>query len=184
MVVHCDNEAAVVVLNSGYSRDPHIMHLLRALFFIKAWWYQIDMTVCHISGKVIQLLIQWKSPVVCSPSLSGATAGLDISGLGSLVQELFSAGLAPSTLRSYRSASETYNKFCRENKHNPYPACESVMCLFVAVLYRNGIADTSVKQMADWPKLSYVVRGMKKKTSGRTKQPRLPITPPISCSVS
>ena len=51
VVVHCDNEAAVVVLNSGYSRDPHIMHLLRALFFIKAW-YQIDMTVCHISGKV------------------------------------------------------------------------------------------------------------------------------------
>ena len=51
VVVHCDNEAAVVVLNSGYSRDPHIMHLLRALIFIKAW-YQINMTVCHISGKV------------------------------------------------------------------------------------------------------------------------------------
>ena len=33
--------------------------------------------------------------------------------------------------------------------------------------------------MADWPTLSYVVRGMKKKTSGRTKWPRLPITPPI-----
>ena len=31
--------------------------------------------------------------------------------------------------------------------------------------------------MADWPKLSYVVRGMKKRTSGRTKRPRLPITP-------
>ena len=51
MVVHCDNEAAVVVLNSGYSGDPHIMHVLRALLFIKAW-YQIDMTVRHISGKV------------------------------------------------------------------------------------------------------------------------------------
>ena len=25
VVVHCDNEAAVAVLNSGYSRDPHII---------------------------------------------------------------------------------------------------------------------------------------------------------------
>ena len=127
-----------------------------------------------------------------------ATAGLDFSGLGSLVQELFAAGLAPSTLRTYRSASETYNRFCRENRLNPYPACDSVMCLLVAALYRKGIAGMSVKsylaaairysqvavrlgdpQMADWPKLSCVVRGMKKKTSGRTKRPRLPITPPI-----
>ena len=29
---YCDNEAAVSVLNSGYSRDPQIMHLLRCLF--------------------------------------------------------------------------------------------------------------------------------------------------------
>ena len=25
VVVHCDNEAAVAMLNSGYSRDPHII---------------------------------------------------------------------------------------------------------------------------------------------------------------
>ena len=87
VVVHCDNEAAVVVLNSGYSRDPHIMHLLRALIFIKAW-YQINMTVCHISSKVnmvadaisrdhlpllhlqvpLAIPVQWKFPVICSKS--------------------------------------------------------------------------------------------------------------------
>ena len=30
---YCDNEAAVSVLNSGYSQDPQIMHLLRCLFY-------------------------------------------------------------------------------------------------------------------------------------------------------
>ena len=84
VVVHCDNEAAVVVLNS---RDPHIMHLLRALFFIKAF--------------------------------------------------------------------------------------------LAAIRYSQIAVGLGDPQMADWPKLSYVVKEMKKKTSGRTKRPRLPITPPI-----
>ena len=50
VVVHCDNEAAVTVLNSGYARDSQIMHLLRALFFIKAV-YQIELKATHIPGK-------------------------------------------------------------------------------------------------------------------------------------
>ena len=32
VVVHCDNEGAVAVVNSGYSRVLQIMHLLRCLF--------------------------------------------------------------------------------------------------------------------------------------------------------
>ena len=37
--LYCDNEAAVAVLNTGYSHDPLIMHLLRALFFVKAHFH-------------------------------------------------------------------------------------------------------------------------------------------------
>ena len=32
----CDNEAVTAVLRSRSSRDPHLMHLLRCLFFIEA----------------------------------------------------------------------------------------------------------------------------------------------------
>lgn len=32
----CDNQAVVAVINSGYSREPQVMHLLRCLFFITA----------------------------------------------------------------------------------------------------------------------------------------------------
>jgi hypothetical protein len=34
VVVHCDNAGAVAAVNSGYSRVPQIVHLLRCLFFI------------------------------------------------------------------------------------------------------------------------------------------------------
>ena len=33
VVTHVDNEAAVAILNSGYSREGQIMHLVRCLFF-------------------------------------------------------------------------------------------------------------------------------------------------------
>ena len=36
--VHSDNEAVVSVVNSGYSKDPLLMHLIRCLFFVLAAW--------------------------------------------------------------------------------------------------------------------------------------------------
>ena len=36
MIIHCDNMGAVAVVNSGSSKVPQIMHLLRCLFFIRA----------------------------------------------------------------------------------------------------------------------------------------------------
>ena len=47
--LYCD-EAAVAVLNAGYSHDPLIMHLLRSLFFVKAY-FDLDLRVVHILGK-------------------------------------------------------------------------------------------------------------------------------------
>ena len=49
VVVNCDNEAVVVILNSRYSKDVHLMHMLRTLFFIEAQ-YQFKITARHIPG--------------------------------------------------------------------------------------------------------------------------------------
>ena len=46
VTVHCDNTAAVAVVNSGYSRVPDIMHLLRCMFFIRAR-FQVDVWAVH-----------------------------------------------------------------------------------------------------------------------------------------
>lgn len=47
--VSCDNTGAVAAVNSGYSRSPQLMHLLRCLFFIRAH-FQLEVWACHIPG--------------------------------------------------------------------------------------------------------------------------------------
>ena len=46
---HCDNDAVVAIINSGYTREPFLMHLLRCIFFISA---KSDFTIfaTHIPG--------------------------------------------------------------------------------------------------------------------------------------
>ena len=50
VVVHCDNQAAVCVVNAGYSHDKDMMHLMHCLFFIRAYW-GIDLWAVHIPGE-------------------------------------------------------------------------------------------------------------------------------------
>ena len=50
ILVHCDNEGAVAVVNSGYSRVEKIMHLLRCLFFIRAQ-FGMEVRAVHVPGK-------------------------------------------------------------------------------------------------------------------------------------
>lgn len=50
VLVHCDNVGAVSLINSGYSRVPAIMHLLRCLFFIRAF-FKLTLWAVHIPGR-------------------------------------------------------------------------------------------------------------------------------------
>ena len=47
--MHTDNEVVVAVVNSGYSKDPQIMHLVRCLFFVLAAG-DISLYSHHIAG--------------------------------------------------------------------------------------------------------------------------------------
>ena len=49
VTVHCDNLGTVALVNSGYSKVPQIMHLLRCLFFIRAH-LQIQLWAVHVPG--------------------------------------------------------------------------------------------------------------------------------------
>ena len=46
---HCDNQSVVQDIRSRTSRHPHMMHLLRCLFFLEAR-YQLDVVCIHIPG--------------------------------------------------------------------------------------------------------------------------------------
>lgn len=47
--VQCDNQGAVACVNSGYSKVPRIMHLLRCLFFIRAR-FNIALSASYLPG--------------------------------------------------------------------------------------------------------------------------------------
>ena len=49
ILARCDNAAVVAVINSRYSRDEQLMHLLRCLFFTEAK-FQIQIIAEHIPG--------------------------------------------------------------------------------------------------------------------------------------
>ena len=49
VTVHCDNLGTVALVNSGYSKVPQIMYLLRCLFFIQAQ-FQIELWAVHVPG--------------------------------------------------------------------------------------------------------------------------------------
>ena len=104
---HCDNTAAVSVINSGYSRVPNIILLLRCLFFIRAH-FQLEGWAVHTPGvengradAISQNNVSFPFAGTSSPRLPGAnptspdstasraTARLDVSGLGLVVWELF-----------------------------------------------------------------------------------------------
>ena len=49
VVIHCDNMGTVAVVNSGYSKVPQVMHLLRCLFFIRAH-FSLSVRAVHVPG--------------------------------------------------------------------------------------------------------------------------------------
>ena len=116
---------------------------------------------------------------------TGEAARLDISGLVPTVQELFGAGLATSTQRVYRSGSQRYQKFCQQFDVQAYPATETVLALFVASLFRQGLMAGTIKSYLSavrytqislgfsdphaiaMPQLEYVTKGRKRKTAGQ-----------------
>ena len=46
---NCNNKAVVIAINSGYSRDSFLMHVLRCIFFFSAT-FDFNLTAAHIPG--------------------------------------------------------------------------------------------------------------------------------------
>ena len=54
VLVLCDNAGALAYINSGYSREPHLMHMLSCLFSIRVA-FGISLWAVHIPGKLNHL---------------------------------------------------------------------------------------------------------------------------------
>ena len=144
---HCDNMAVVEVLNSGYSRDREMMHLLRCLFFI-AEHFCMQVEAVHLPGKKMdwpmhypatKFLIFCRRVQITNPppqtgtdTVGGGTARLDITVLDRTVCQLYRQGLAQSTQRAYASGKRRYLNFCDKDGDNA----------------KTGIGDPRVKEGA------------------------------------
>ncbi len=49
VLLYCDIQAVVEILNAGYSKDARIMHLLRCLFIVRSH-FRISLHTLHIPG--------------------------------------------------------------------------------------------------------------------------------------
>ena len=65
--------------------------------------------------------------------------------MGLTVQELFAADLANSTQKAYKSGKRRYSEFCTRTGVTPFPTKKTTLSAFVAHLYREGLAASTVK---------------------------------------
>ncbi len=91
VLVHCDNEAAVQILNTGYSKDSELMHLLRCLFFIRAH-FRVSLRAVHIPGvsnSLADAISRNNLPVLFSqvPSAARAQVAIPPALLAVLVEQ-------------------------------------------------------------------------------------------------
>ena len=133
-----------------------------------------------------------------SISLSNFTAGrkthLDIGALELSIQGYFVQGLAKSTMTSYTSARRSYFDFCTKFSLSAVPFSERQAFLFAAYLVDRGsrpqtisaylagvrhflvVTGSPVHSRMNWPRLPYVLRGIKRLSAPLPKKRWLPIT--------
>ena len=162
----CDNSAVVAVIRSRTSKDPSLMHLLRCMIFFEAK-YCFSLVASHIAGikntladdlsrnhlsSFLQARGTQSITGKCIPPtplvnlLINSRQDWDICKLEEDVQRYFEDGLASSTRKMYQTGINRFYTFCNSYSiHNPLPASESTLCLFVSHLANNGLARGTVK---------------------------------------
>ena len=126
----CDNSTVVATLERRTSRVALLMHLLRALHYVSAY-FSFTWQVVHISGKsdtIADALSRdnAKKHSLCVHSWNSGSSGtlcfsfitgnrLELSRLEIAAQRFFFSGLAPSTKRVYQSGQSSYIRFCNSD---------------------------------------------------------------------
>ncbi|XP_057316866.1 uncharacterized protein LOC130657895 [Hydractinia symbiolongicarpus] len=184
VIIFTDNQAVVQIWCSGSCKCPHIMNLVRKLFFFLAQ-HNINLLLRHIEGATIQDVSRRTSRTLSTTSIS----------VGSLEDELrcyFTAAPAPNTRRTYLSGHRSYVRFCKSLHIAPYPAVERTLQLYVtfqarhvtyntikvylsAIQYQSVVLGFST-QIYTMRRLYYVVGGIRR-SHPHQRLRRLPITP-------
>ena len=204
-----DNMAVITILNTCTARDPFLMHLLRCLVFYAASFRfhfmsehipgERNIAADAISRNNLSLFTsltpQIPHVVVPQPVLDllvtrrpdwAPTTGPEHS------HALYSGGLSSHA----GCLPQRYSRFCANFDLSPLPLIEHTLCQFVAFLsdsvgwgtirsylsalrfyqISSGLPDPS---SSSFPRLSYVLKGIRKLAPGHSRARRLPITPDL-----
>ena len=149
--------AIVHTLNSTFSKDSHIMHLIQILVFLAAHFY---FWFIHIEGKANHLaddlscdnLSHFFSQIpqaehhpsshipVTLLNLLDPSPLLDIHRLDQAVLRYYLTALTPSTHKTYKAPEHKYLSFCNNFSLSPLPTSENILCYFAACLGQEGLA--------------------------------------------
>ena len=157
-----DNDAVVAIVNSGYSQEPFLRHLLRCIFFISAK-FDFTLIAAHIPGQdntLADAISRNNATLFLSLSPQADRTPTQVpqdlinklliekpdwtSNSWTLVSHYFQCSLASSTQRSYASAKRRYSQFC-STYITPLSVDENKLCSFVAYLASTGIAYQTIK---------------------------------------
>ena len=159
-----NNIATVEVIKATYSKDLHVMHLIRLLVFF-ASKYNFWFTATYIPGKLnvaadalsrnnmsvffMQAPQADPQPTAVAPALHGFAVStrhhMDMQELEQAVQRYFAAGLTSATHKTYLLAECHYLNFCSSFSFVPLPTLESILCYFAACLGQQGMAHTFIR---------------------------------------
>ena len=147
-------------MNSTYSKDDHIMHLIRILVFLAAhfdFWF----IARHIEGKAnrpaddlscnnFTFSLRFFKQSTTHHTHSIWTFGhpsqrLDIHRLDQAVLRYYQAALTPSTHKTYKPAENRYLTFCNNFSLSLLLASENILCYFAACLGHEGLAYSSIR---------------------------------------
>ena len=152
--MYCDSQAAVVSLNTGRCRETWTMHLSRCLFFYKGI-LPVGAPIRSPTGER-QYTLPYRVAIFVHITkfhpgrrVGIPAARLDVGYPDTIVQQLFSAGLVESTKSTYTEQEVTGTNNCVA-RAEAYPATERTLSLFVASLYKDGLAGSTAKNVSRW----------------------------------
>ena len=148
-----DKLAVVHILNSTYSKDSHLMHLVHILMFLTAhfdFWFVAK----HVEGNANSLVddlscdnlpyffskvpkAEYNKPPQVPPSLLdllGCNHHIWTSTLDQAVQEYYTTALTPATHKTYKAKECKYLTFCINFNFSPLPTQEYLLCYFTTYL--------------------------------------------------
>ena len=155
-----DNMSVVHAICSRSVRNPQLMRLLRALFFVEAH-FNMSLGARHVAGVSNTAADALSRDNVDLFRLSAPQADAHPSppprvcfrfsstskrtGHPPAAQRYFELSLSSSTTRSYKSAQSRYLNFCSRFSLAPFPLSETLLCSFATFLAQEGLRYQSIK---------------------------------------